>query len=378
MTLATALKYSLDKTLETARRIRRLKGQLGEISKLVNDPKLSRTYYPEEERKSKRSIWIDNLVWTLKNSEVNKYYYVYGMDRKQFPREREVLPYNKFNKIRNARNMKSGQASVYDYVCILRDKFVFSQYLKSLGIPSPLNIALFRSNEITWLDDRRRTKLEYLIENTDLNIDGFCKELSGILGKGAFPLRIANGKLFVKGEEISLHNLSNRLTGQYLFQEKIEQHSQMRELHPDSVNTIRVITFFIDGKVEVFCASLRIGAHGSNVDNWAAGGIVVGIDMETGKLIGDGLFKPGYGGRVKEHPNSGILLDGFQIPFFHECVKVVSELHGYLYGIHSIGWDVAITPNGPIVIEGNDDWEGGIPMSLEPNFRSRFLKYYTE
>ena len=46
-----------------------------------------------------------------------------------------------------------------------------------------------------------------------------------------------------------------------------------------------------------------------------------------------------------------------------------------LPGIHSIGWDVAISPDGPIIIEGND-WEGRIPMVLEPDFRRRFLQMY--
>lgn len=31
--------------------------------------------------------------------------------------------------------------------------------------------------------------------------------------------------------------------------------------------------------------------------------------------------------------------------------------HKSLYGIHSIGWDVAITDQGPVLIEGNDNWE---------------------
>jgi hypothetical protein len=47
-----------------------------------------------------------------------------------------------------------------------------------------------------------------------------------------------------------------------------------------------------------------------------------------------------------------------------------------LYGIHSIGWDIAITDNGPIFIEGNDDWDGTIAMSLESDFKSRFLEMY--
>ena len=66
----------------------------------------------------------------------------------------------------------------------------------------------------------------------------------------------------------------------------------------------------------------------------------------------------------------------FEIPCFHEAIQLVTNLHGYFYGVHSIGWDVAITDSGPIVVEGNDDWDGAVPMALETNFTQRFLQMY--
>jgi hypothetical protein len=81
---------------------------------------------------------------------------------------------------------------------------------------------------------------------------------------------------------------------------------------------------------------------------------------------------------VTVHPDSGVPLEGYRIPYFREAVQVVTRMHERLHGIHSIGWDVGISPEGPIIIEGNDDWEGGIPMVLEPDFRRRFLQMYRE
>lgn len=354
------------------------------VSKLIIDPALSRTYYPEAERKSKLTILMDNLLYLVKHGEVNNYYYVFGMDRKNGQNGQEFLPYTKFRYLRNSKNRRPANIKGFSYVCILRDKFVFSQFLKSLGIPSPANIALLSHSGITWLENMQHTSLEHLVEDPNINIDGFCKELGGILGKGAFPLKIEGGKLLVNGSEITLDQLKEKLvtqgkikkSGQYLLQKRLTQHPKMSELHPNSVNTIRLNSFNNNGKVDVLCASLRMGTKGKNVDNWASGGIVIGIDLTTGKLVGDGVFKYGYGGRVQEHPDTGVKLDGFEIPFFHEAVKLTCELHSYLYGIHSVGWDIAITPDGPMIIEGNDDWEGGIPMALEKDFKNRFLEHY--
>lgn len=346
-----------------------------EISRLVNDPELSVSYFPESERKPKLSILMDHVLWLAKYGEVNHNYYVYGLDRKGDLDGTEVLPYKEFRRMRDSRNQHPNNEG-YNYVCILRDKFIFSQFLKSLGFPAPTNLALFNRGQVTWLDTMKSEPMENLISNAQLNINGFCKKLGGILGEGAFPLSIRNGKLYVKDEEITLAELKAKANGQYLLQDWITQHPKVNELHPDSVNTIRLITFNNNGKVEVFCAALRIGTKGRSVDNWGAGGMVVGIDHETGKLKRTGWFKPGFGGRVDKHPDTGVVFEGFQLPYFKEGVRMVCELHGYLYGIHSVGWDIAITPNGPIFIEGNDDWGGGIPMSMEKNFRTRFLKMF--
>lgn len=342
---------------------------------LVNDPKLSRTYFPEEDRKSKASIWWDNFLWLAKFGEVNRYYYVYGLDRKKESKSNEILSYKDFYRKRNSRNLHPTKEG-YNYVCILRDKFVFSQFLASLGFPAPKNVALLNADQITWLSDMKSMPIGSLAKDRQNNINGFCKKLTGILGEGAFPLKISDGKLYIKEKEITIDQLKESLSGEYLLQERIIQHPRMGELHSHSVNTIRMISFNNYGKVEIFSAALRIGTKGRSVDNWASGGIVVGVDLETGRLQKEGIFKPGYGGRVEKHSDTGIILKDFEIPFFRESVRLTCDLHRYLYGIHSIGWDIAITENGPVFIEGNDDWEGGIPMSLERNFKSRFMKMY--
>lgn len=339
---------------------------------LTTDEQLSRSYYPDEPTKSKPRVLMELLWWLLRSGEINNYYYVYGLDRKAVDRRQELLPYRQFRRLRNVRNLRLGRAP-YNYVCVLRDKFVFSQFVGSLGLATPRSLALLDAERVTWLDTNATVPLRAIVERLDVTFDGFCKKLGGIQGDGAFPLRIEAGALYVRDARITVSELRDRLDDRYLLQERIRQHDVMSSLHPSSVNTVRVITFVSGARIELFAAAMRIGAKGKSVDNWAAGGVIVGIDAERGELRGDGFFKPGYGGRVQRHPDSGIVLHGFKIPYFAEAVALVSRLHGYLRDIHSIGWDVAITPDGPTIIEGNDDWEGGIPMVLERDFRKRFL-----
>lgn len=342
---------------------------------LATDQQLSRSYYPDEPTKSKPRVLMELLWWLLRSGEINNYYYVYGLDRKTVDRSRDLLPYRRFRRIRNNRNLRIGQAP-YNYVCVLRDKFVFSQFVGSLGLPTPRSLALLDAERVTWLDRNVTVPLRAIIDRSDVTFDGFCKKVGGTQGDGAFPLRIEAGSLYVRYGRISVSDLRKRLDDRYLLQERIRQHEVMSSLHPSSVNTVRLITFATGSTIKLFAAAMRVGTKGKSVDNWAAGGLIVGIDPERGELRGEGFYKPGYGGRVDRHPGSGIPFHGFRIPYFAESVALVSLLHGYLRDIHSIGWDVAITPTGPTIIEGNDDWEGGIPMVLERDFRKRFLAMY--
>ncbi len=343
------------------------------LPRLITDPD-SQSYYPAEERKSKLRISADLLGWLVRHRSVNTFYYTLGFDRRNGVKMNDYLPHGDFCRLRDARNLHPKYSEGYNYVCLLRDKFVFSQFASSLGFPTSKNLAICTRDSLTWLDDMRTVPLEGLLAGNDF--DGFCKKLAGILGRGAFRLQLKGGKLFIDSAEATLEALRDRLGGQHLIQEQIEQHPTMSSLHPASVNTIRLVTFNQGDRVQAFSAALRVGANGRSMDNWGAGGILVGLDLASGRLREEGIFKSGYGGRVREHPQTGVAFASFEIPYFHDAISLAMKLHECLYGIHSIGWDLAITEDGPLIIEGNDDWDGVIPMVLESNFRERFLEMY--
>jgi hypothetical protein len=358
----------------TSKTITKLPGALKAIKRIVSDPELSRSYYPDEPRKSKTAIWLDQLWWWLRHQEINDFYFYYGLDRKKGVRHTDFLSYSEFRKMRDCCNRKASASRHYNYVCILRDKFVFGQFVSSLGFRTPKNLALFMNGAVCWLDGRREMALADLCGSSDYDGDYFCKSLAGLGGEGAFPLRISAGRFFVSGQEIDLEQLRAKLDGDYLIQEVLAQHPEMSRLYEQAINTIRIVTFRDGEQIRVLYAALRAGTGGSRVDNANCGGVAARIDLATGCLLGDGIFSPGKGTRTLSHPDSGVAFDGFQIPCFQEAVQSVTGLHRYLYGVHSIGWDVGVTPDGPVIIEGNDDWGGCFPLAFEPDFKARFLQ----
>ena len=140
----------------------------------------------------------------------------------------------------------------------------------------------------------------------------------------------------------------------------VVQHTDMNALSPTAVNTVRVVTISsnsqpvtADGrKLDIAYASLKIGGVNSSIaDNLRVGGLVAAIDLESGKLITDGVDEEGNSYSV--HPVTGTTIKGYNVPYFKETINMVKEaiinnaLEGYL------GWDIAIAPDGPVLIETN-------------------------
>ena len=140
-----------------------------------------------------------------------------------------------------------------------------------------------------------------------------------------------------------------------ILEEIVEQHPVLHTLNPASVNTIRINTVIDrEGTPHVIVATLRIGQGQAVVDNLAAGGIVAHIDLHSGILCAAGMDKNGRS--YIRHPDSGVVIPGLQIPLWDDVIKMVIRAAERAYQLQQfrwVGWDVAVTEKGPLLIEGN-------------------------
>jgi hypothetical protein len=163
------------------------------------------------------------------------------------------------------------------------------------------------------------------------------------------------------GSGISVHDTSSisdvsawrdaRLADrQTLVEEVLQQHAAMASLYPDSVNTVRMITYLDpDGVFHVIAGVLRIG-NGNVIDNFAGGGMFTMLD-DRGVALYAGVDKNSNVYPV--HPVTGTRIAGFQVPRYDEVLTMIDGLARRLPTVPYVGWDVAITPDGPAIIEAN-------------------------
>lgn len=318
------------------------------------------SYYPEEPHKSKWQIFWDQFFFIWKYGNTEKYYFAYGFDRKSMNLKKidneYIVNESAFLKKMDFHNDNPGK-KMFHGKCIVADKFYFYLFLKSLNIPTPKILYYTRNGKLFYNYAGVKEGIDAIL-NKDM--DAFAKPFGGQLGDGAFAIKVKDTSVYVNGQLRKETDglLQTFAKTSYVIQERVIQHPQMNKLCSTAVNTIRLLTLMTPNKeIIAFRAGLRIGREGSSVDNCAKGGVFVGIDMNTGKLLKKGIIKPPYGNTVFQHPDTGVVFEGFEIPFFKEAVEMAKELHSKLYRIHSVGWDIAITQDGPVFIEGNSRWE---------------------
>lgn len=138
----------------------------------------------------------------------------------------------------------------------------------------------------------------------------------------------------------------------YILEEKLVNCEQLDVINHSSLNTIRVYSMTDkNGCPHILNMMLRVGKSGSDVDNWGAGGVGYEVDLNHGIVRGCGVDKKGN--RHLKHPGTNIVMLGFKIPQFNEVTRMVEKLCTVDTRARLVGWDIALTPKGPELIEMN-------------------------
>lgn len=364
MTSINKLREKYVKTVseETRTKIRKSKlGKVFRVVKIVNEP----SSFPEMERKSKFNRYKDHIKWLAKYKKVCYPYNEFGLDIKNF---RNMDDYMDIVDMRKQKQQETVVAKDKDldmhkeknlqikYTLLADDKFVFYSYINTIKEGLTPNILLiFRKDKIVWQNKTEYKTVDDFIKNLK---EGkyICKSIIGLGGHSVYLLTVRRGKVLVNNGSLTLKELYDITESEnYMIQEYVYQHDDIAKLNPTTLNTIRIISTRFSEEVNILAAMIRIGVgKDSVVDNASSGGTFVGIDVETGKLREYGYYHKGK--RQEKHPTTKVVYKDLQLPYWKEVIELIKTVHPFLYGLNSIGWDIAITNEGPKIIEINWDW----------------------
>ena len=226
---------------------------------------------------------------------------------------------------------------------------------------------------------------EYPINTREKLADAFreiampviCKFDGGGGGDEIYALEYDNGAFSYDGKPVDAEWIWDRYAGRmdrgFFVEERISNHPQLDELYPDALNTLRLITLkTADGKWHFLRPFLKIGRGGAHVDNMSAGGIFAGLDE-------NGVADSGYCKRddteYERHPDTGARIKGFKVPHYQEALDLAVHASRTLGFMKTFGWDMAVTPDGPVLIEANPSWHfAAVQQRLGPLLNPEITK----
>ncbi|MFC6489433.1 sugar-transfer associated ATP-grasp domain-containing protein [Nitratireductor sp. GCM10026969] len=146
-------------------------------------------------------------------------------------------------------------------------------------------------------------------------------------------------------------------TEPYIIEKRVIPHPYAAAIFLDAINTVRVLTGFDrdSDTVIVLGAAHRFGTKQSApTDNFKAGGLVALVDPDTG-ILSDAVIDTGKAPRqtLPHHPETGTLIEGVVVPQWDDVKVVAQACMRAIPGLVYVGWDFALSPSGPVLIEGN-------------------------
>jgi hypothetical protein len=194
------------------------------------------------------------------------------------------------------------------------------------------------------------------------NNDSAAKVLHNKSGK--IVLKSIFGERGIKIKVISARGLDSQAligllaaTGNDFVEECVVQHKDLMRLAPSGLNTLRIVTQLNNkDEVEILGTILRISSN-TAIDNWSAGNMAASVNLSTGIIEGPAFYMDITRSDEYYHPVTKVEILGFKIPYWKESLQMAKDSALYNRRNRSIGWDIAVTDDGPDLIEGNHNWD---------------------
>lgn len=252
------------------------------------------------------------------------------------------------------------------HACLLENKELFYRFSEALNFPVPETIA-FLSDKKIWFPGEYPQDPEPELQQRLQRLQGaelIVKPAGGVYGSGIRALTVDNGELVDDGRRLSVQALMAELEPgeRYILQMRLQNHPDLAALTGfKTLLALRVETELPDSpasQAKLVSAYFRVSVDESvanNFDYGRGGRVIAKIDVESGRVIrAVHRSESGYGMQdIEQLPLNGKLLIGLEIPLWQEVRQLLENRVAAFYPIRLAGWDVAVTPDGPSVLEGN-------------------------
>lgn len=246
---------------------------------------------------------------------------------------------------------------------LLHDKLVFQHVLQGDGIAMPRIEATYHRTRtfpgavsLPTQDDLAR------FLRADARYPLFGKPFDGMFSVGSARFDGYDGRTdrvsLHAGDPVPVAALTQELTRYaargYLFQEVKHPEDTLRAMCGDRLACLRVVVMLEGDRPEVFRTLLKVPTGAHVADNfWRKGNMLANVDIGTGRII---RVVTGVGPdhrEVDRHPDTGQVMVDRTIPRWDAVTRLCLDLAPRFPWIRMQAWDIAVCPEGPVVVEAN-------------------------
>ena len=257
---------------------------------------------------------------------------------------------------------------------LANDKLVNYVMLAAAGLPMPEPLA-------TFTPEGRRIGGEVALRSQEdvlAYVRGdiypcYAKPISAGYGRGVMGLAAFRDGRFtlLDGTTIDvdtfLKPFRNPKFHGMLFQKPLTAHPDVAALTGShAISCVRCICFVTSKGPVIHTAFWKIISGSNMLDNFSHGdyGNCLGaVEVASGR-IERAISRLGPGGEITTHPTTGKSLTGFVLPDWQRAVELVKTASAHFPGLHLQNWDVALCPQGPVLLELNTESELAVPQAI--------------
>ena len=234
-----------------------------------------------------------------------------------------------------------------------RDKLRFFQACQRVGVRSAPVLLAVQNGQIMF-----PPKTLPALPMADL----FVKPLKGRGGAGAAVFRYEAGRHICGRHQVATAaELARALAALYgdrpvIVQPRLSPHPELHDVALSALPTVRIVTVSNEaGHGEFVGAAFRVASNASAIiDNYHAGGLAAAVDGGTGRPgPATDMGTRSNSAWHSRHPIAGGRIKDRILPSWPAVLRLAETAHTLLADRVVLGWDIAILPDGPCIIEAN-------------------------
>ena len=285
-------------------------------------------------------------------------------------------------------------SNVGGYTALMDDKLMFDVILRARGTVTGKTLAIYSRTapSIGYPVIRDAMTFEkWFLENGE---NTFIKPLRGINGKGTLSIGKRLPSVLPSWEQLPLkqplsldaivEHICSKSNPEFIIQKRLIPSTETAIFSENVLQTLRIMTLQSNRGVDIVAAALKIGSGKSAVDNLLHGeNMIAAVNLDNGKLGAAVEVINGKPVWHSKHPISGASIEGYHLKNIEEIKILVRRAAECFPWFKSIGWDVGLTEDGPLILEGNH-WADVLLIQIAhqkgilswPEYRKFFNEYH--